>query len=325
MPLTAFDPVQLPERRYTRQALITSGAAARVYRGTDHRTGKTIALKQLRHELPHHTVERERLIREGRLLGLINHPNLVDITDLVIDGDDVTLVLGLVDGVDLRRLMVAFAPLMPLVVVPAVVQAARALGHLHRRGVIHRDVKPANLLINSQGHVRVCDLGAAHVLASPRDGDAGRVVGSPAFVAPECITGEAPTPAADLYALGVVLYQGLTGRLPFSGLDHHAVFAARLESEPADVRDHNPLISAELAQMVEQLIHRDPAARPRDALALAEQLEQCSAARPGRRAMETLREAIALLRDQPIPTTASCMQPTAPESPLVSEASHQAG
>lgn len=299
--MTHLDPLAPPRRRYTRQGLITSGAAARVYHGVDQHTGRAIAIKQLRLEHPQVDTERARLVREGRILGQLAHPNLVEILDIHLtpphSGEaETALILGLVEGVDLRRLMVAFAPLMPLIVAPVAAQVARALSYLHRHGVIHRDVKPANVLIDPRGHARLCDLGVAHVLASPRPGDAGRVLGSPAFVAPECLDGDTATAAADLYALGVLLYQGLTGRRPFSG-DHRAVFAARRRQDPTPISALNPLVPRALCDLVSALMARDPLARP-SAEAVAERLE--AGPTPGRRAMEALGEAVLTLRDQPI-------------------------
>lgn len=307
--------MQRPRPRYQLDELIAAGAAARVYTGTDTHTGRAVALKRLRLDIPQVRVERERLIREGRLLGRLNHTHLVDIYDVIIDGPEVSLILGLVEGVDLRRLMVAFSPLMPLVVVPAVIQAARALSALHRRGVVHRDVKPANILIDSSGRARLCDLGAAHVVASPRPGDEGRVVGSPAFVAPEVITGEVATAAADLYALGVVLYQGLTGQLPFTGADHHHVFHARLTSEAVDVRQLNPMVPEPLAAVVRRLMAPAPGDRFESADALADALEALPAAWPGSRARRLLRDAVLTLREAPLPVVAPPAAEASPSLP----------
>ncbi|MEM7249196.1 MAG: protein kinase [Acidobacteriota bacterium] len=220
----SIEPESIPERigRYEIEAELGRGAMGRVYRARDPRIDRLVALKTL--VLPAGTEAdlaqqlRERFINEARAAGALNHPGIVAVFDADTDAEtgQAYLVQEHVDGRDLNRLIAR--GLDPERLVKVIAEVAEALDHAHARGVVHRDIKPANILVASHGHAKIADFGIAKV------GDnsltvAGQILGSPAYMSPEQIRRRDITPATDIYSLGVVLFEGLTGRRPFGGDD----------------------------------------------------------------------------------------------------------
>jgi eukaryotic-like serine/threonine-protein kinase len=231
--------------RYHLEEPIASGGAAIVWRAFDENLSRSVAIKLLH---PHHATDPtvvERFERESRSAAQLNHPNAVRIYDTGRDGELVYLVMEHVDGPSLRQVLRDASPLDPTLVAALGEQVASALGEAHARGLVHRDIKPANILIASDGTVKVTDFGIAKALsgADATLTSPGTVVGTAAYVAPEQLEESTIDARADIYSLGILLYECLTGRPAFSGDTPTATAAMRLTHEllpPRQVRADVP-------------------------------------------------------------------------------------
>ncbi len=262
------------------------GAMGAVWRARDRRTGQEVALK-----LAHVTldeVRRERFLREGRIAAGLSHPGLVAIRDVgeVAAGQPGAgvpyVAYELVEGARTLDVALAGAPLRRRV--ELVRDAARALGAAHARGVVHRDVKPQNILVDGQGRVRVADFGLALAADLERLTRTGAMVGTPAYMAPEQARSdrEAVGPATDVWALGVILYLALTDRLPFDGASLPELMGQLLAPAPTPPRQLAPDVPPELEAVVLSALSASAAARPRSGEAVAQVLDAWLAS-PGRR------------------------------------------
>ncbi|MCC5949447.1 MAG: serine/threonine protein kinase [Nitriliruptoraceae bacterium] len=276
-----------PERthvgeRYKLEEPIASGGAAIVWRATDESLARTVAVKLLH---PHHATDPtvvERFERESRAAAQLNHPNVVRIYDTGRDGDLVYLVMEHVDGPSLRDVMRREGRIEPTVVAALGEQVAAALGEAHVHGLVHRDVKPANILLASDGTVKVTDFGIAKALTGS---DAtlttpGTVVGTAAYVAPEQLEDGEIDARADVYALGVVLHECLTGRPAFSGDTPTATAAMRLTHELLPPRQLVADVPRNLDEVVARATRRDRTDRYEDGATLSAALAHLVPAKP---------------------------------------------
>jgi eukaryotic-like serine/threonine-protein kinase len=241
--------------RYQLEERIASGGAAVVWRAFDETLARTVAIKLLH---PHHATDEvvvERFERESVSAAQINHPNAVRIYDTGREDDEglVYLVMEHVDGPSLREVLRRRGRLDPMAVAAVGEQVAAALGEAHARGLVHRDVKPANILIDSDGTVKVTDFGIAKALNSDATlTTPGTVVGTAAYVAPEQLEEGQVDARADVYALGVVLYECLTGRPAFAGDTPTATAAMRLTHELLPPRQ----LRADVPRLLDDVIVR---------------------------------------------------------------------
>ncbi|HEX6290992.1 MAG TPA: serine/threonine-protein kinase [Herpetosiphonaceae bacterium] len=197
--------------RYLIQEPLRSGGMAIIYIAWDTALQRHVAIKRLKPELISDPEALEAFRAEARTLAALRHPNIVEVFDAHLD-DQPYLVLELVDGQTLSQLM----PLPPQQAVDYTLQVAAALAHSHANGIIHCDIKPDNILIDQAGHVKLLDFGISTVGGQCSEGE---VLGSPHYIAPERVMGMPITPAADVYSLGIVLFQMITGVVPFDGPD----------------------------------------------------------------------------------------------------------
>jgi serine/threonine protein kinase len=216
--------------RYVLDDIVGRGGMADVYAATDRLLERRVAVKVMRDtSLGEH---RHRFVDEARTLAALNHPGLVTLLDAGFSGDQPYLVMELADGLTLSR-AIAEGPLDPATVARIGAALAAALSYAHAAGVVHRDVKPGNVLLPDDGRVLLADFGIARLVGSTehhtKTGDA---IGSPAYLAPEQVAGEPLTPAVDVFSLGLVLLEALTGRRAFSGTPVEAA-VARLNAPPA--------------------------------------------------------------------------------------------
>jgi tRNA A-37 threonylcarbamoyl transferase component Bud32 len=265
----------------------------RVYLGIDVASGERVAIKVLLRTQQDEGVRR-RFEREGRLLERLRHPGIASVlrTGVVQDGDvDVPyIVMEHVDGVQNLADHVFRERLGVRETVQAFLQACDAVGHAHREGFIHRDVKPPNLLVDRHGRVKVIDFGVARAIAADPAintvrTETGQLVGTMQYMSPEQFRADPRMVDArsDVYALGAVLYELLTGVQPHDlrGLPVHEAARAVCETDPADVRECNPRLDDRLADVVMEAVAREPSRRPQDANALAARLRAWMASGSG--------------------------------------------
>jgi hypothetical protein len=264
--------------RYRLDERIAAGSVGEVWRGADVRLNRPVAVKLLRAEFARHPETLARFRAEARHAGSLSHPAIAQIYDYV-EADPPYLVMELVGGSSLAVLL-ARGPMAPARAMEVIAQAADGLGAAHAAGLVHHDVKPANLLVGQDGQVKITDFGIAHVAGSAPPARPGTVFGTPAYLAPERVAGTAAAPAADLYSLGVVAYECLAGAPPFSGEPLEVASAHRDRAMP-------PLPAAvptAVAGFVAELTARDPAQRPataRQVALRARQLKDALADPPG--------------------------------------------
>ncbi|HXV92898.1 MAG TPA: protein kinase [Pseudonocardia sp.] len=240
--------------RYELGPVLGRGATARVHRAHDRRTGRTVAVKVLVPGLSPAGDGRDR--REIDILAGLRHPGLVAFRDAGTAGDRMFVVMDLVDG-DSLACGLSDGPLPAADVARMGAELAEALDHVHERGIVHRDVKPANILIDAAGHPRLTDFGIARLTDATRVTATGVVVGTAAYMAPEQVRGEYVGPPADVYALGLVLLEALTGRREYPGGPIEAAIA-RLHRPPHLPAGLPPRLAAALRSMTAS----DSAARP---------------------------------------------------------------
>jgi hypothetical protein len=253
--------------RYRRDELVSSGAAGQVWRARDLLLERNVAVKLLRPDAAGDPEARARFRAEARNASRLSHPGVAQVYDFGEDGspDSPFLVMELVDGPSLAEVLAA-GPLDPGPTMDVIAQVGDGLHAAHSAGLVHRDIKPANLLITGDGQVKITDFGIASVAWGAPSTATGILLGTPAYLAPERATGRAATPASDLYSLGVVGYECLTGAPPFRG--------PALQVAEAHVRHPFPAlpttVPAEVAALVTALTAKDPRHRPGSARAVAE-------------------------------------------------------
>ena len=246
--------------RYVIEARIGEGAHAITYRAHDTRLKRTVALKVLRSHLSSDAELVSRFIREAELAASINHPNVVDVYDVGTDGNVSYIVMRLVPGKDLRHVIQDDGRLPVSRASPLVQQILRGFGAIHAAGIVHRDVKPQNILITPDGTAQVTDFGVAYAALAEGLTTQGMTVGTASYMAPEQARGEPVTQATDIYAVGVVFYEMLTGRVPFTGENPMAVMMAHLQSPPVPPSQAVP--GLRIPPRVEQIILRSMAKQP---------------------------------------------------------------
>jgi serine/threonine protein kinase len=255
---------------YALQRVLGQGGMSRVYLAHDIRLHRDVAVKVLEAHLASHPGFRERFVREARVAAALDHPHIVPIFD-VGEQPFLYLVMPFLSGGSVQQLLPR-APLPPSEAVSYCSQVADALGFAHRSGVIHRDVKPANMLIHADGRVLLSDFGLAKILANaPTAPRHHPDAGTPEYMAPEQVRGHSTT-RSDLYALGIVLYLLLTGSLPFTGPTEDSVMAAQLSAAPVPPSIINPQIPPALEAVILRALAKHPDERYQTAEEMSEAL-----------------------------------------------------
>ena len=254
--------------RYVLHEEVGVGGTARVYRGVDEHLGRPVAVKVLDTGLAASAdpAGRDRFLRECRTAAGFDHPAAVTVYDAGEDGDDLYLVMELVDGETLaQRLARGPLPLSEALHVAQQVLAVLAIAHA--RGIVHRDVKPANVLLGAEGVVKLSDFGIAKRFDDLESSvtSTGMIIGTPRYLAPEQATGAPVTPAADVYAVGVLLYEMIAGHPPFAGESAIAIAVAQQTAPAPDIRAECPDVPVAVAGMIAAALSADPTARPASA------------------------------------------------------------
>ncbi|HKS98097.1 MAG TPA: protein kinase [Rugosimonospora sp.] len=247
--------------RYRLRNALGRGGMATVWRADDLRFDREVAVKQLAPGTLTDPQTRARLSREAQILSGLAHPNIVTVHDVHVDADGAYLVMELAPGSTLARLLSRGRPPVPWTISVAA-QVCDALAAAHRAGVLHRDIKPGNLMVSPEGRVKVCDFGLARSPDTHTLTDVMQVVGTSEYLAPERAEGERGDARSDLYALGCVLYEMLTGNPPFTGRNPIAVAYQQVHNAPRAPASVRSDIPPELDRLVLDLLAKDPAARP---------------------------------------------------------------
>jgi hypothetical protein len=256
--------------RYQLDEVVARGGMGVVWRGYDRRLDRPVAVKLVSGDALRDPTAAERFEREARAVARLNHPNVVAVYDFGTDGDDSFLVMELVEGRSVAALL-GDGPLPVSQTVTIAAQACAGLAAAHATGVVHRDVKPANVLVTPSGVVKICDFGIARLPYAPgqaRLTGTAVAMGSTSYIAPEQVNDEPVDARTDLYGLGCTIFAMLTGKPPFVGDGPLAVVHQHVTEPPPDVRTVRPAVPAALALLVAELLAKSPADRPADAAAV---------------------------------------------------------
>ncbi len=258
--------------RYEVGRTLGRGGMASVYLARDQALGRPVAVKVLSEGLGDDATSRQRFLREARMAARLSHPNVVKVFDAGEADGKLYIVMEYVPGRTVADLLARQGRVTAHEAVDVVAQACAGIQHAHEHGLVHRDVKPQNLLVRDDGCVKVVDLGVARAAESTQLTERGTILGTAAYLAPEQAAGEDVTAAADVYSLGAVLYQLLTGRPPYE-FDSLAELAAKQTAgEIVPPRDLDPSIPDRLEAVTMRALARDPGFRPASASELGSDL-----------------------------------------------------
>lgn len=262
--------------RYQLQDPIGRGGMATIYRGQDTRMERTVAIKVLREVYSTDPKFVTRFQREAKAASSLQHPNIVQVYDYGQSDGNYFIVMELIEGTDLRRYLRSRGVLAIDRAIIIAHDVALGLGAAHRRAIVHRDVKPQNVLVGRDGSIKLTDFGIASVykdINAERLTTTGMTLGTVQYYAPEQAQGEIVSPAADVYALGIVMYEMLTGRTPFDGDTPVAVAMQHIQDTPAPPTQLNPNIPPALEEIILRCLEKVPEMRFRDGSVLARALE----------------------------------------------------
>jgi serine/threonine-protein kinase len=262
--------------KYKILSLLGAGGMATVYLAEHTVMLRRVALKILPHDLVKNEAALDKFYNEGQAAAALDHANVVRAYDVDNEGNVHYLVMEYVDGPDLEKFVQEKGPLPIEDAADYVRQAAEGLQHAHAKGIVHRDVKPSNLLITSEGIVKILDMGLASFSSKAKSAEAEGegVAGTADFMPPEVANGQEATAASDLYSLGCTLYYLLTGRVPFPGSDMIAALIKHQTQEPERIDDLRPEVPEDLADIARKLMAKKPSDRHADAAQVATALSE---------------------------------------------------
>jgi serine/threonine-protein kinase len=255
--------------RYLLRELIAVGGMGEVHLAVDERLGRRVAVKVMSRAVSEYSDSVERFRREAVVVARLNHPNIAQVYDYGIEDGAHFIVMEYAEGSDLAHLLRDRGPLAADAALSVTAQVCAALAAAHRAGVVHRDVKPGNVIVGPDGAVKVTDFGIARALGQTALTDVGTVLGTAQYLPPEQARGEAATPASDIYSLGILLYQMVTGRPPFTGDSPVAIAMRHLEESVPAPSDTVPGLPAVVDRVVARATAKSPADRYADADAMA--------------------------------------------------------
>jgi len=252
--------------RYQLLERIGTGGMADVYRARDLMLERTVAIKILHETYSDDKAFQERFRMEARAAANLSHPNIVTVHDFGYDQDQLYIVMEHIPGKDLKTLLRQRGRYSIEDAVSLMVQACAGVGYAHRAGLVHCDIKPHNFIVTPDNRLKVTDFGIARALSTIMPDERADVVwGSPQYFSPEQATGEAPSPASDVYSLGIVLYETITGALPFNAPSSEELARLHLEHYPIPPREYIPDIPPALEEIIVKVLSKEPAARYRTA------------------------------------------------------------
>lgn len=252
--------------RYALVAQQGSGGMSVIYKAIDRALGRTVAVKILRPSLTQDPAFLDKFRMEARSVANLSHPNIVTIHDVGSDGPTHYIVMEMVEGTDLKKIIKSQGALPLDRALNLGIQICDGIGYAHRSGLVHADVKPQNVLVTPEDMVKVTDFGIAQALSDTQPRQKQDVVwGSPHYFSPEQARGEPPDPAADVYAIGIVLFEMLSGELPYAGANQQDLALAHIRERVPMVTERNPLVPESLAKIVFKAMSKEPQGRYREA------------------------------------------------------------
>lgn len=253
-------------RRYRLLGQLGSGGMAVIYKAQDQSLARVVAIKVLRPSLTGESGFVTRFRNEARSVARLAHPNIVTVHDVGSDGDTHFMVMEYIEGLDLKKIIRSKGLLAVDDALDLAIQICAGIGYAHRSGFVHADVKSQNILLTQDQTVKVADFGIAQALSDTLPARQQQIVwGSPHYYSPEQARGLRPTPAADVYSIGIVLYEMLTGELPFSGDNPQELAQAHVNRRVPHVIDANPAVPENISKIVHRVMQKEPAARFRTA------------------------------------------------------------
>ena len=262
------------DNRYKLTDFIGQGGMALVYKALDQRTHHAVAIKILKPEYKNDEEFLRRFEREAQAASKVSHHNIVNLLDVGAQDNYRYLVLEYVEGRTLKEIIDEKGALPPVTAVQIAIRVLSALQHMHKNGIIHRDIKPQNILIHADGHVKVSDFGIARLGGSGTISKTDMVMGSVHYFSPDQAQGQEVTEASDIYSAGVVLYEMLTGTVPFDGDTPVAIAMQHIKIPPRPVNIVNPAVSPAINDVVMKAMAKDPRNRYQQAEDMARDLQK---------------------------------------------------
>jgi serine/threonine protein kinase len=259
--------------RYRLISRVGAGGMSVVYKAQDLALGRLVAVKILHPSLTGDPQFLERFQHEAQAAASLSHPNIVMVHDVGQDGDRHYIVMELVEGDDLKTIIRHWAPLPLDKALDLAIQICDGVGYAHRAGFVHCDVKPQNVLVTRDGRAKVADFGIARAISEATMSRSDLAWGTPHYFSPEQAAGNSATPASDVYAIGVILFEMLVGRLPFEAESATGLALKHLQDEPPWITDYNPTVPLPIAKIVDKVLSKEPASRYRTANQLGQILD----------------------------------------------------
>jgi serine/threonine protein kinase len=256
----------LLNNRYQLLEQLGSGGMSNVFRARDLMLERSVAIKVLHEEYSNDSSFQQRFRQEARAAANLSHPNIVTVHDFGLDHGQLFIVMEYIPGKDLKTLLRQRGRFPVEEAIPLMVQACAGIGYAHRAGLVHCDIKPHNMIVTPDARLKVMDFGIARALSTIMPDERADVVwGSPQYFSPEQAAGEAPSPASDVYSLGIVLYEVLTGALPFVAPTPEELARMHLQASPIPPSEYVPDIPSALEEIVLKVLAKEPSARYRTA------------------------------------------------------------
>ena len=306
----------LLNKRYQLLEQLGAGGMSNVFRARDLMLERNVAIKVLHEQYSKDQAFQDRFRQEARAAANLSHPNIVTVHDFGFDFGQLFIVMEYVPGRDLKTILRQRGRYTVDEAIPLIVQACAGIGYAHRAGLVHCDVKPHNIIVTPDSRLKVTDFGIARALSTIMPDERADVVwGSPQYFSPEQAVGEPPSPSSDVYSLGIVLYEILTGALPFNAPTSEELARMHLEEMPIPISEYIPDVPPALEQIVMKVLSKEPAARYRTADQLGRVLLRFGAEReaaPPAPALSLTPEAVTTYKqpEEPHPAPATQNRPS---------------
>jgi serine/threonine-protein kinase len=264
--------------RYEIVAELGKGAMGVVYRANDPMLNRILAIKTINMEEAGHEGMADyeaRFYTEAKAAGSLNHPNIIIIYDIGKSGHLVYMAMEYIEGRELRELLAQGQPLLVVQAVDIAAQVGEGLAYAHQHQVVHRDIKPANIMITPEGRAKIADFGIARMRSSETRTQTGVIMGSPKYISPEQVVGKRADHRSDIFSLGVILYECLTGATPFNGEGLSALMYQITNHDPAPPSSANPHVPVMLDYIIAKVLAKAPEARYQSAADFANDLREC--------------------------------------------------